>query len=247
MLIGVDMTPFLQVFDGRLRIMETDTMARTAGADSEETLPWWMNPVNIVLLVVTAAVLMGAIGFVVGEQRGKGSNNSSDVGFLQDMRIHHEQAVNMGLIYLDASSIDATGAGDQEDSASRGTLRLIAREIIVNQSSESGRMVQLLRQFGASETNESDQVMAWMGEPTPLAQMPGYASDEQLVALRNARGPEADALFAELMIAHHEGGVHMAEHVAAHGANDEVVALANSMVKAQTGEIGEMKKLLAAI
>jgi uncharacterized protein (DUF305 family) len=39
----------------------------------------------------------------------------------------------------------------------------------------------------------------------------------------------------------------MAEHVAAHGANDEVVALANSMVKAQTGEISEMKKLLAAI
>ena len=224
--------------------METNTMARTAGAENEETLPWWMNPVNIVLLVVTAAVLMGAIGFVVGEQRGQSSNNASDVGFLQDMRIHHEQAVNMGLIYLDASSaaIDAEGG-----SPSRGTLRLIAREIIVNQSNESGRMVQLLRQFGANETNESDQVMAWMGEPTPLAQMPGYASDEQLVALRNARGAEADTLFAELMIAHHEGGVHMAEHVAMHGANDEVVALANSMVSSQQGEINEMKMLLAAI
>jgi uncharacterized protein (DUF305 family) len=89
--------------------------------------------------------------------------------------------------------------------------------------------------------------MAWMGEPTPLAQMPGYASDEQLVALRNARGAEADTLFAELMIAHHEGGVHMAEHVAMHGANDEVVALANSMVSSQQGEINEMKMLLAAI
>jgi uncharacterized protein (DUF305 family) len=225
--------------------METDTTARTDGTDNEETLPWWMNPVNIVLLVVTAAVLMGAIGFVVGEQRGKGANNSADVGFLQDMRIHHEQAVNMGLIYLDASSIGAPG--DTPASASRSTLRLIAREIIVNQSNESGRMVQLLRQFGANETNESDQVMAWMDEPTPLAQMPGYATDEQLIALRNARGPEADALFAELMIAHHDGGVHMAEHVAAHGANDEVVALANSMVKSQKGEINEMKMLLAAI
>ncbi len=224
--------------------METDTKARTAGADGEETLPWWMNPVNIVLLVVTAALLVGAIGFVVGEQRGKGSNNSSDVGFLQDMRIHHEQAVNMSLIYLDASSVSTP---DQQSSPSRGTLRLIAREIVVNQSHESGRMVQLLRQFGASETNESDQVMAWMGEPTPLAQMPGYATDEQLVALRNSRGPEADALFAELMIAHHEGGVHMAEHVGMHGANDEVTALANSMVKAQMGEINELKKLLAAI
>ena len=221
---------------------------QTQAPSPDETLPWWMNPLNIVLLVVSAAVLMGAIGFVVGEQRGKGSNNSADVGFLQDMRIHHEQAVNMGLIYLDASSIAAPGSPDAADSSpSRGTLRLIAREIIVNQSSESGRMVQLLRQFGANETNESDQVMAWMDEPTPLAQMPGYASDEQLVALRNARGAEADTLFAELMIAHHEGGVHMAEHVAMHGANDEVVAMAESMARAQKGEIAEMKELLAAI
>lgn len=219
-------------------------MEHRPGTD-ERPLPWWMNPLNIVLLVVTAAVLMGAIGFVVGEQRGKGSNNSADVGFLQDMRIHHEQAVNLGLIYLDASSVEAPDG--EQPSPSRGTLRLIAREIIVNQSNESGRMVQLLRQFGANETNESDQVMAWMDEPTPLAQMPGYASDEQLVALRNARGSEADALFAELMIAHHEGGVHMAEHVAMHGANDEVVAMAESMARAQKGEINEMKMLLAAI
>ena len=224
-------------------------METRPGNDSDEqTLPWWMNPLNVVLLVVTAAVLAAAVGFVVGEQRGKGSNNSADVGFLQDMRIHHEQAVNMSLIYLDVSSNGVPGAPeDATPSASRGTLRLIAREIIVNQSNESGRMVQLLRQFGASETNESDQVMAWMDEPTPLAQMPGYATDEQLTALRDARGPAADALFAELMIAHHEGGVHMAEHVAMHGANDEVTAMAESMVTAQKGEINEMKKLLAAI
>jgi uncharacterized protein (DUF305 family) len=32
-----------------------------------------------------------------------------------------------------------------------------------------------------------------------------------------------------------------------HGANDEVVALANTMVSSQQGEINEMKMLLAAI
>jgi uncharacterized protein (DUF305 family) len=217
--------------------------------DLDTPLPWWMNPVNIVLMVGSAALLVGAIGFVVGEQRGKGANNGSDIGFLQDMRIHHEQAVNMGLIYLDASSLP--GAIDtpeaQEGSDSRGTLRLIAREIIVGQSHESGRMVQLLRQFGAAETNETDQVMGWMNEPTPLAQMPGYATDDQLAALRDARGAQADTMFAQLMIAHHEGGIHMAEHAAMHGANDEVAALAGSMLKAQQGEINEMKKLLAAI
>jgi len=200
-----------------------------------------MNPVNIVVMVVAAAVLAAAIGFVFGESRGKGAKNESDIGFLQDMRIHHEQAVNMGLIYLDVS---ASGMGDGSDS--RGILRLIAREIIVNQSNESGRMVQILRQFDAAETNETDEVMGWMGEPVPLARMPGYATDEEMRTLQQSRGAEADRLFAKLMIAHHKGGVHMAEHAGMHGSSDEVRAMADSMVKAQNSEIAEMKKLLAA-
>ncbi|MBM3729430.1 MAG: DUF305 domain-containing protein [Actinobacteria bacterium] len=211
-----------------------------AGTD-EKVLPWWMNPVNIVVMVVAAAVLAAAIGFVFGESRGKGAKNESDIGFLQDMRIHHEQAVNMGLIYLDVS---ASGMGDGSDS--RGILRLIAREIIVNQSNESGRMVQILRQFDAAETNETDEVMGWMGEPVPLARMPGYATDEEMRTLQQSRGAEADRLFAKLMIAHHKGGVHMAEHAGMHGSSDEVRAMADSMVKAQNSEIAEMKKLLAA-
>ena len=221
----------------------SDSSVSPPRSDTDETvLPWWMNPVNIVLMVVAAAVLAAAGAFVFGESRGGEQKNGSDVGFLQDMRIHHEQAVNMSLVYIDVS---APGFGDGSDS--RGTLRLIAREIIVNQSNESGRMVQLLRIFGAAETNETDQVMGWMGEPTPLAQMPGYATDDQMQALQQSRGSEADKLFAKLMIAHHEGGVHMAEHVTMHGSNDEVKAMAASMVKAQRGEISEMEKLAAAI
>lgn len=221
-------------------VVDYPPQSRPAGTD-EKVLPWWMNPVNIVVMVLAAAVLAAAIGFVFGESRGKGAKNESDIGFLQDMRIHHEQAVNMGLIYLDVS---ASGMGDGSDS--RGILRLIAREIIVNQSNESGRMVQILRQFDAAETNETDEVMGWMGEPVPLARMPGYATDEEMRTLQQSRGAEADRLFAKLMIAHHKGGVHMAEHAGMHGSSDEVRAMADSMVKAQSSEIAEMKKLLAA-
>lgn len=221
-------------------VVDYPPQSRPAGTD-EKVLPWWMNPVNIVVMVLAAAVLAAAIGFVFGESRGKGAKNESDIGFLQDMRIHHEQAVNMGLIYLDVS---ASGMGDGSDS--RGILRLIAREIIVNQSNESGRMVQILRQFDAAETNETDEVMGWMGEPVPLARMPGYATDEEMRTLQQSRGAEADRLFAKLMIAHHKGGVHMAEHAGMHGSSDEVRAMADSMVEAQGSEIAEMKKLLAA-
>lgn len=244
MLIGVDMAPFISPFRGTLRVVDSlqEKSAQSSGVKGGEApLPWWMNPVNIVLMVVASILLSGAIAFVVGESQGRGSHNGSDIGFLQDMRIHHEQAVNMSLIYLDTSH-----SGMEDGLASRGTLRLIAREIIVTQSSEAGRMVQLLRQFNASETNETDQVMGWMNEPLPLAQMPGYATDAELDALHAARGVEADKLFTTLMIAHHKGGLHMAEHAQMHASNDEVTALAGSMVSAQTSEIAEMKKLVAA-
>ena len=78
---------------------------------------------------------------------------------------------------------------------------------------------------------------------TDLEMMPGLASDAQLNDLRNARGHDADTLFATLMIAHHEGGIHMAEFAADNARNPEVKALAAAMIKAQTGEITELKKL----
>jgi len=62
-----------------------------------------MNPLNIILLVVAGIVLSGAVAFTVGESRGRGAHNGSDIGFLQDMRLHHEQAVVMSLVYIDAS------------------------------------------------------------------------------------------------------------------------------------------------
>ena len=236
--MGVDMALVLSDFRGTLRIMDSSPAPETQNSDPQP-LPWWMNPLNIILLVVAGIVLSGAIAFTVGESRGRGAHNGSDIGFLQDMRLHHEQAVVMSLVYIDASS-----AGTPEGLTSRGILRLIAREIIIAQSSESGRMVQLLRQFKASETNETDQVMGWMNEPLPLAQMPGYATDAQLQQLRNTRGKEVDTLFAQLMIAHHNGGIHMAEHAGMHGKNSEVTALAKVMASAQKFEVKELTRLI---
>ena len=238
MLMGVDMALVLSDFRGTLRIMDSSPAPDTQKSDSQ-TLPWWMNPLNIVLLVVAGIVLSGAVAFTVGESRGRGAHNGADIGFLQDMRIHHEQAVAMSLVYIDASS-----AGTPEGLASRSVLRLIAREIIVGQSAESGRMVQMLRQFKASETNETDQVMGWMNEPLPLSQMPGYATDAQLQQLRNARGKEVDTLFGQLMIAHHNGGIHMAEHASMHGKNSEITALAKVMATAQKSEVKELTGLI---
>ena len=201
--------------------------------DDVLVLPWWQNPWNIVVMALAALFLAAAAGFWLGARDDRAADhNSVDTGFLQDMRIHHEQAVVMSRIYR-AAAPDGSPV-----------LRTIASEIEVAQTFEAGRFVQLLRIFGEAETNESDVAMTWMGHSVPLEQMDGMASPEDLDLLASLSGTAADDLFARLMIAHHEGGVAMAEYAARHGSNPEVTAMATAMARAQRGEIAELERLL---
>ena len=201
--------------------------------DEIETRPWWHSKLNLGVLGVAIALLCGALGWVIGNNRAIPDPNSADIGFLQDMRTHHEQAVYLGLYYLSVQGTDRD-------------LRDIAREIVFSQGIEIGRMIQLLRQFGATETNESDVAMTWMNEPTPADRMPGLASQEDIDKLLSSTGAAADQLFVSLMTAHHEGGIHMAQYALDHANVIEVRRFAFSMISGQTGEINEMRALLAA-
>lgn len=201
--------------------------------DDVTVLPWWRNPLNIAVLAVAILFTVGAAGYSLGAGTPEAvRHNEIDVGFLQDMRIHHEQAVVMSRLYLAAEP-----GGDP-------LLQSIAREIEIAQTFEAGRFVQLLRIFGEAETNETDVAMAWMGHAMPLEEMDGMASREELDRLAGARGTEADRLFAELMIAHHEGGLMMADYAADRGENREVTEMAAAMARAQRGEIAEMRGIL---
>jgi uncharacterized protein (DUF305 family) len=221
----------------RLRAEAADRESDHGGTGADDgsilVLPWWQHPVNIVTLVVTAAILAGMVGWMVGDSGSRVEHNDVDTGFLQDMRVHHEQAVAMSFIYR---NLDDTDPG----------LRTIARQIIFGQSIEIGRMVQLLRDFGELEANETDIAMLWMGMASPLDGMPGMATDAQLDELGRLDGRAADELFVRLMSAHHLGGIDMADFAVAGAANDEVVAMAASMASAQRGELGEMSRQLSA-
>ncbi len=199
--------------------------------DGTVVLPWWQHPFNIVTLVATAAILAGMIGWMVGDNGARIEHNEVDTGFLQDMRVHHEQAVLMGIVYRNLPDTDPG-------------LRTVARSIVTGQSLEVGRMIQLLRMFGESEVNETDTAMVWMGMASGIESMPGMATDDELELLGRLEGAEADELFVDLMSEHHIGGIEMAEYAVANGANDEVVAMAASMASAQRGEIAEMLGLL---
>jgi uncharacterized protein (DUF305 family) len=214
---------------------DADTHVGTAGTgDSAGTivvLPWWQHPVNIVTLIVTGAILAGMIGWMIGDSGSRIEHNDVDTGFLQDMRVHHEQAVAMGIIYRNLPDTDPG-------------LRTVARQIVIGQSLEVGRMVQLLRSFGETEVNEGDTSMRWMGMVGGADDMPGMASDDDLDELGRLDGRAADELFVELMTAHHLGGIEMAEFATENAANEEVRLMAQAMASSQTEEIGEMERLL---
>jgi uncharacterized protein (DUF305 family) len=206
-----------------------------AAEDDTEPERWWHAPWRLAVLGLAVAFLAGAVGFAVGARAADDQPNAVDVGFLQDMRFHHDQAVTMSLLMVKKPLDDGLP-----------TVRQIAEELLLGQQIESGVMVGLLARWGRPEANESGTAMAWMDEPVPLDRMPGLATKANLDQLIAARGAEADQLFLRLMIAHHEGGLHMAEHAASHAATAETRDFAAAMVRNQRHEIAEMRTFLTA-
>ena len=70
--------------------------------------------------------------------------------------------------------------------------------------------------------------------------MPGMATAADLDRLRNAQGVEADDLFTQLMIRHHDGGIHMADFVATDAESGNIRNFARGMAASQRSEIGEI-------
>lgn len=216
------------------RQAETEASARSAHQEIDPepiVLPWWQHPVNILTLVVTAAILAGMAGWMVGDSGARIDHNEVDTGFLQDMRVHHEQAVLMGFIFRGLPDTDPG-------------LRTISAGIVRGQSLEVGRMIQLLRDYGETEANETDTSMTWMGMSAGVDQMPGMASDDELELLGQLSGNEADELFVALMTEHHVGGIEMADFAAENAQTAEVRDMASSMAHGQRGEIVEMSQQL---
>jgi uncharacterized protein (DUF305 family) len=190
------------------------------------------DEIVVLTMLVTATLIAGMIGWMIGDNVGRAPHNQVDTGFLQDMRLHHEQALDISRRYLSTPQPDPG-------------LAIIANSIIQGQTIEIGRMIQMLRFFGESESNEGETSMGWMNMASEVGQMEGMATDDQLDQLSAATDADADRLFVELMTAHHRGGVHMAEYAAANAASTEVRLMAESIVSSQLGEIAEMERELA--
>ncbi|MFI6577091.1 DUF305 domain-containing protein [Nocardiopsis sp. NPDC050513] len=192
-------------------------------------------PLGITVILVTLAL---AVGYLVGRPSSP-LDNSADAGFLRDMSSHHAQAVDMSLIVMDKTE-------DPE-------LRIVAVDIARTQQGQIGIMQGWLTMWGLNSRG-AEPPMAWMegsehdhgaGEGVVPETMPGLATEEEMDAFRAAEGVEAEIMFLELMIAHHEGGIDMAEVEVELGREELVTDLARGMADAQAKEIEAMEAMLA--
>ncbi|TFI40623.1 DUF305 domain-containing protein [Rhodococcus sp. 1R11] len=207
----------------------------------------------LVALAVIAVLAIGfALGFLAQNPFRNGDNSpaadSVDVGFAQDMTVHHNQAIEMAAVAL-------TNAPDQ-------AVKSLAFDMLTSQQNQVGQMQGWLALWDRAPIS-TDGYMTWMtaddshghsmggmsmepGSTDPTRAMPGMASSAELAALRQATGTDVDVMFLQLMLRHHEGGLAMMEYAQTHAQSPAVINLAKSMVATQTSESTLMKQMLAA-
>ncbi|MBW0114117.1 DUF305 domain-containing protein [Pseudonocardia abyssalis] len=191
----------------------------------------------LLLLAATGGLLLGRFG---AAGSAVPAADSVDVGFAQDMSVHHRNAVQM--------------ASWARDNSGDPTVRPLAFDIESGQTAQIGQMQGWLALWDAPAFPVNGY-MRWMSDmSTELgmghtadgrARMPGMASTEDLARLRASTGPAADVLFLQLMLRHHEGGAGMLSYAAERAGRQQVRNLAAQMLTAQTAESQSIRQMLA--
>jgi uncharacterized protein (DUF305 family) len=208
------------------------------------------------ILVVLACLAVGGLAFAIGRFStfsassvvAAPSTDSAEAGFARDMQVHHGQAVEMAMqIYRTTEDTE---------------LRTLAYDIATGQSAQRGEMFDWLVQWGLPQAGAP--LMSWMADvdsghgdhegssadpldEAELRALMGLATDAQLAELRAATGGEADCLFLQLMIRHHEGAIPMAEAILEQASEPRVLVVATSIKNGQSAEIDAMKSMQARL
>ncbi len=187
----------------------------------------------IILAVLIAGILIGSYKNQDTKNTNIPSDTSAEAGFARDMGDHHQQAVDMAFIIRDKST----------DSM----IRVLAFDIINTQATQRGIMMGWLEQWELPQTT-TRTALAWMHNDAHQSGhselMPGMANTNELEKLRTLSDKEAEILFLQLMIRHHEGGIDMARGVIKLSNRSEVKRLAQSMVNSQQAEVELMQDML---
>lgn len=155
--------------------------------------------------------------------------NDADLTFVRDMIVHHAQAVDMAKL--------------APNRAKSADLKELADRIADVQGPEIDMLNRWLAEHGQLKVDPSAPGGHGHGGMVD-GDMPGMATPERLTALKNAKGEAFDTLFLQMMIAHHEGALTMADTVRKSGVDVRVQEFADDIVVTQSDEITRMRSWL---
>ena len=151
--------------------------------------------------------------------------NDADVQFAQMMVPHHEQAVTMSDTLLAKSGVNPEVAA-------------LAEEVKAAQQPEIDTMKGWLSAWGQEQPGGGMGGMHHGG---------GMATEAELEEFEAADGETGQRMYLEMMTAHHEGAIRMAQGEVSRGRNPEAVKLAKDIIATQQQEITVMGELLSKL
>ena len=96
--------------------------------------------------------------------------------------------------------------------------------------------------LGVSALKDDDSTKTVNTQQVSSTDHSSMSMDDMNKQLEGLSGDEFDKAFTEMMIAHHEGAVDMAELIPSRAKHEEVKTLGKAIIAAQTKEIAEMKQ-----
>lgn len=152
--------------------------------------------------------------------------NDTDVMYLQMMVTHHEQGLEMVKL--------------AETNATSDEVKTLAQAIDVTQTDEVKLVKGWLTDWG--KPTEADH------EPSLHADHGGLPAtgEEEIEALREAKGEAFEMAFLNLFVAHQHNAVEMADLEKSGGTNEEAKAFAERVRASRTDQIKQMLTLMNA-
>ncbi len=214
------------------------------------------TPAAVLVVGIVIALLIGIIidlwakGRIENTSQGVPAVGAVEVGFAQDMSVHHGQAVEM-------SSLALVNTADP-------AIRTLAYDVVTTQQSQIG-MMQGWLSIWDRPARSTGEYMEWMPSTssamnhsmpgmstgqsdsgvTESVAMPGMASPAELAELRTLTGPAFEIRYLQLLLRHHQGGIPMAQYAADNADLPVVTNLARQIAATQQAESTALRELLA--
>lgn len=157
--------------------------------------------------------------------------NDADVAFVSGMIPHHQQAVEMADMILDAEP--------------RAEITTLAEQIRAEQQPEIDLLEGMLDDFGVEADSSGGHGGHGGGGDMPMHA--GMMTEQQMEQFDQAQGVDAERMFLQMMIEHHRGAIEAADTELADGVHEPARDLGEAIKTSQAAEIEQMNQLLAQL